>query len=143
MRKYIVAAFLMLIIVSGCTMGEQSQASEFAIEGKYVCSNDYISNGEHFERFPEDIPSITFYEDENCEVVINYLEGICFMQGTYTIENDQVFVTLSFEGTTFEGTGSDYIDSQYTFSILTNDRITIDKNLYIAREGDPFIKAGS
>jgi len=140
MRKYIVLLTILLITLSGCGVGNPSETAYYDILGKYICSNDYINGGEHFERFPEDIPAINFYEDGICEITINYLEGICIASGIYTIEESRIFVAINLDNTIFEGTGAEYIDDQYIFDIINDEQIVIDRDFYLAWAGDSFLK---
>ena len=116
-----------------------SNIPEFNIIGKYICDNDYHKD-EFFIENPESIPYITFNNDGSCKLLVNYLEGGCYMNGSYNIEDNQILVKLDFSGTIFEGTGTEYMDDEHVFTIISNDKIIIDKGFYTVNARDFFIK---
>ena len=161
MRKLLIV-FVFLLLSCGCATSTLD-TSVVEISGKYICTNDYITSGDYFKTNPDAIPSITFNEDGSCEVVVNYLEGIAIVYGTYTVENEQAFVSLDLMNTTsevhvidkdgkesievrknhivFQDGEVKYMDDQYVFDIIDGNSIVIDKGFSIAREQDTFLKA--
>ena len=108
--------------------------------GEYKCSNDYFAQ-EFFLRVPEAVPSITFKEDNLCELVINYFEGLCTVYGRYTFEEDKVLVEVDLEGTIFKEGGKNYIPTEYVFNIVDSYHIIVDKSFSGGViSGDVFIK---
>ena len=145
MRKlYITLCFVLLF--SGCKPNESNSSDPsskltFNILGKYICSGDYF-NSEFFIENPECIPSVTFYDDGNCILFVNYSEGGCNVGGFYTVENNYIKVTLNLNNTIFEEDGVKYMDDLYVFNIKSNDQIIIDRSYYGVEAGDAFIKKG-
>jgi hypothetical protein len=149
------------MLVCGCTTSTVEKNS-IKILGKYTCTNDYITNGDSFTVNPDTIPSVTFNEDGSCEVVVNYLEGIATVYGTYSVDNKQVFVSLDLLDTTsevysidengkesvvieknlvvFQEGDTKHMDDRYVFDVIDNNNIVIDRGFYIVGEGDSFIK---
>lgn len=107
------------------------------VYGKYVCAGDKFSE-DHFVRFPEDIPYITFRKNGSCEVSVNYMEGLCVITGAFSVEGNQIFVELNFNGTMYEGTGTEYMDDKYVYSNVGSGQIIIDRDCYFVIAGDKF-----
>ena len=124
---------------SSLSSSSKYDVSQFDVLGKFYCSNDYY-NIEWFENNPESIPSIEFFKDGRCILFVNYFEGTCDISGVYSIEGNKIKVELDFQGTIFEGTGTEYMDDQYVFTIISDNEITIDKGYYTVEAGDPFIR---
>ena len=140
MKRFIPGIILLSIVFSGCAIVKPYESTNINIMGKYVCSNDYIDNDDHFKEFPEDIPTINFYQEGGCELTINYLEGVCVAAGAYSVEGNKLVIKINFEGTIFEGTGAEYMNEQYVFDIIHDDKIITQEDFSVARSGDAFLK---
>jgi len=119
-----------------------TESSSFNNLGKFVCSNEYFSNKEYFKRFPNDIPSITFYANGRCELLVNYLEGICTVCGNYTVDGGKILVKLiDLEDTVLvDENAAPYISDEYVFNIIDNDHLVVDRGFYAVNAGDVFSK---
>ena len=117
---------------------------DFSIYGKYICSSDYFSVEFFLEKHSEAVPFIYFNEDGKCIFRINYLGGVCEVNGFYNIEKDLIYVDLHFDGTVFidKETAETYIPTEYIFSIVSNDEIVIGDDCYGVRAGDSFLRVG-
>ena len=118
----------------------QSIDIEFNVVGKFICSNNYYNS-----QVVYNIPSITFNNGNSCVFVVNYLEGGADINGTYKREGNEITVELNFQGTIFENnldefTGEKYIEEQFIFTIVDEDKVAIDKNCYAVEAGDLFIR---
>ena len=116
----------------------------YDVSGKYVCSSElYNTDIEFFAQRPELLPFITFYEDGKCIFGINYAGDFCDVNGIYSIEGgDSVIIDLDFENTVFidTETSETYIPMQYTFKIVNDDEIIIDKDCYGVHAEDSFFR---
>ena len=165
MKKLFILLSLFLLL-SGCTTIIDSQSStdastgtgvssselstsssskpEFKILGQYVCDSDYHRDDFNVQH-PESVPFITFRDDGNCSLYVNYLNGCEYVHGTYSIENDRIQVELDFHGTYFEGkidpaTGGPWMDNHYVFQIIDDNQIIIDREFYTVNAGDTFVR---
>ena len=113
----------------------------FSISGKYVCSSNYYDD-KFFGDNPLNVPFIIFSEDWKCIFGINYFEGFSIVKGRYNIDGNQIYVELDFKGTVFvdNDTAEEYIPTRYTFNIVSNDEVVIDKDCYGVNTGDSFIR---
>jgi len=123
------------------TLGGANVEVDYSIDDKYACTNDYFE-ADFFIQHPEAVPFIDFVEDGKCIFGINYSGGFCDVNGTYSIEDDRIYVELDFKGTIFidNETAATYTFTQYVFSIVSDDEIVIDKDCYGVRAGDSFIR---
>ncbi len=165
-KTFLLFVFVVLLFTFRCTSSPGTD--EATIIGEYVCTNEYIASGDSFQSAPEAIPSITFIEDGNCEVLVNYLGGIAKVFGTYNIKNDQAIVYLDLMDTlsmdyvlnddpttpeigetevvwlrdqiAFQEGDVKYMPDEYVFDIIDSNEIVIDKGFYIVNAGDSFIK---
>jgi|GEM_PF-1236429 len=113
--------------------------SEFNALGTFICASDSFETEFH-KKYPSTIPLIAFYSADTCHVRVNYGEGMCDVAGFYTIEGENINVKLDFRDTIFEGIGTEYMDNQYVFSIVSNKQIVIDRDCYTVNQGDCFVK---
>ena len=126
---------------SSNSLSSFSTMPEFNILGKYVCFSDYHKD-KNIIKNPDDIPSITFYENGKCNLFVAYFGGVWDVNGLYEIKEDTIKVELDLHGTPFEGidtAGNPYMDAIYIFNIIDNDKLIIDKGFYSVYAGDPFI----
>ena len=133
-------AFLMaavLLLFPACA--RHAVNHEQILSGKYICDSDYHKD-DFFKEYPESTPYILFRKNGTCEVFVNYLEGGCIMQGVYAEAGKEIVVNLDFAGTIFEGTGTEYMDDRYTFTVIHEDKMVIDKGFYTVAPGDAFVK---
>ncbi len=112
----------------------------YQVSGKYICNSD-IYKAEFFEGYSEAIPAVIFNEDGRCELIVNYMEGLCSVYGTYCVQENQVIVNVNLDGTIFEESGTKYMNDQYVFKIMSNNEIVIDRGYYAVKAGDKFIKS--
>lgn len=148
-RLYLLFAIIMLL--SGCSKPIANEPvestfestfestsgvkDEFVIIGKYVCKN------QSYEGFGEECtPKMNFYEDGTCRMLVNYFEGVTYVEGEYSVASGKVFVKLNFTDTIFEDSGTKYMDDTYVFSIEDDDHITIDRNVYAVQSKDSFVR---
>ena len=124
---------------------DTSSEVEFSALGRFVCVSDYHLT-EEMLKYPEFIPAITFYEDGTCNLFVAYFHGTCNVKGVYSKDGSHVKVELDLRGTLFEGTdqaGFPYMNDKYIFTIVSDERIIIDKGFYSVDAGDPFVKSSS
>ena len=116
--------------------------ADYNISGKYICANEYYKD-EYFIDWPEGISSVTFFENGTCVFFINYNGGCEEVDGVYKKESNIINVDLDFEGTLFvdNDTAEKYLPVQYTFRIVSDDKLIIDKGFYGVRAGDPFVRS--
>lgn len=73
-------------------------------------------------------------------MLVNFLGGIANVNGQYTVDENKVDVKLDFNRSRFEGSGTTYMDDTYVFEITDDEKMTIDRGVYIVNEGDPFVR---
>ncbi len=114
----------------------------FTIIGKYTCSNEYWKD-DFFIQNPEKVPYIIFENNNNCSILVNYLDGLENVKCSYIMEKDTIKVKAYIEGTLFDGTyddGRPYMEDEYIFDVIDNNHIVIDKGFYTVSARDSFIK---
>jgi len=141
---FIILFIISLLIFLLSKSREELKISNFDISGTYICSSDYHSD-EFSVIYSDTIPSVSFYDNGICEFIVNYFEGTCIIIGNYTVEGNYVKVSLDFRGTIFEinedpYTGEKYMDDEYIFTIINNNKLIIDRAYYTVEAEDPFVK---
>lgn len=143
---------------------KQIDSDKAYIEGKYICASNYHMQDFSID-YPETIPFISFSKDGSCELFVNYLGGLASVFGSYTIEEDEILVAIDLSsaisddevfdmhyGTSvivekganpnlFQEGDKKYMDDQYVFSIISGDKIIIDRGFYTVNAGDAFLKS--
>ena len=115
--------------------------SKFDVLGTFICSDESFKTEFH-KKYPSTIPLIAFYEAGTCHFRINYSEGMFDVSGFYTVESNNIKVKLNLNNTIFMDakTGEKYMDDQYVFTIMNNNKIVIDRECYAVNSGDLFVK---
>lgn len=129
-----------IFFIQGCT-AYNLNPSTFNILGEYLCANEEFNN-EFFIKNPDYIPSITFYDNGSCKAHVNYLEGIIDVLGYYSIEGNLIHVNLNIDDSVFYNseTGEKYIDDQFIFTIVDDNKIILDGDFYSVGSGEIFVK---
>lgn len=133
----IISAIVLLI-----NIGKSTKQTKFNISGKYICSNDYFNN-EPFIKYSDYIPTITFYDNSSCSLLVHYGGGKTDVNCSYFIKEDIIQVKLNIKGSFFDAPdaeGYPFMEEQYNFTIIDNNHITINKGFYTVDSGDLFIK---
>jgi hypothetical protein len=119
------------------------EKTKYELLGEYLCSTDYW-NDEYFKVHPTSVPSITFFKDKTCKLRVNYMHGVCVLNGTYAYTDwncDFISVTVDLRNTVFESPGK--TSASYSFRVDSNDRVVAVVSFTGTNAGDPFVRVST
>lgn len=126
-------AIILMIVLSACNKN-------------YNLSGHYVQSDETKYDTSVEVSYISLYDDNSCEFVVNYLQGMCVTKGTYEINGNALIIELTesepdgFLGEKYVNGIQSHIAYRHAFTIIDESTLRIDEDVYAIQKDEIFIR---